>query len=385
MYEFSAPMPYEIENIKKLLNINTEIEKSKINSLYFSLPSTCELFTGFEQHRNFIFEKLNFDYWKKLIEFTLSNNCDFIYLLNAPYAIRLENPNLKIQFEKLDKLLKELKQIGVNKIRVANHKLLVYLHKYYPDFCLYASTSLEYKILSEFKNFMFTHPYVKQIVPSHDLIKNFKLLKNIKKLLPNVEIELLVNEGCIYGCPLRLSHAADFLDAEQVCNNEFILSDYYNSNFFNSNYFCRNLERQKGIFAYIKTNNIYPWEIEEYSKIGINKFKLVGRDAFKMRIENYLNEYFIYLKGVDNVKNIENFPINTFIHHLSSNIVLNKMSVKEYKKLLPDINHFKKYGHLCSSYCGVECQYCFKCAEKIQKVFVNKEKENKIRNTSFCV
>ena len=251
MYEFSAPMPYEIENIKKLLNINTEIEKSKINSLYFSLPSTCELFTGFEQHRNFIFEKLNFDYWKKLIEFTLSNNCDFIYLLNAPYAIRLENPNLKIQFEKLDKLLKELKQIGVNKIRVANHKLLVYLHKYYPDFCLYASTSLEYKILSEFKNFMFTHPYVKQIVPSHDLIKNFKLLKNIKKLLPNVEIELLVNEGCIYGCPLRLSHAADFLDAEQVCNNEFILSDYYNSNFFNSNYFCRNLERQKGIFAYI--------------------------------------------------------------------------------------------------------------------------------------
>ena len=32
------------------------------------------------------------------------------------------------------------------------------------------------------------HPKIKQIVPSHDSIKNFTFLKNLKKLFPNIEL-----------------------------------------------------------------------------------------------------------------------------------------------------------------------------------------------------
>ena len=55
--------------------------------------------------------------------------------------------------------------------------------------------------------------------------------------------------------------------------------------------------------------------------------------------------------------------------------IFKQFDVKTYKKYLPDIKYFQKYGHLCASRCGVECRYCYKCAEKIQKVYEKKMKE----------
>ena len=133
------------------------------------------------------------------------------------------------------------------------------------------------------------------------------------------------------------------------------------------------------------SNNIFPWEIDEYSKIGINKFKLVGRDEIFYKIDSYISDYYKFLKGIDDIKTIENVSINTFIHHLSSNNVLKQLTVKEYKKYLPNINHFKKYGELCAWDCGVNCRYCYKCAEKIQKVFDKKQEEIRKRTIPMCV
>ena len=377
MYEFSAPMPYEIENIDKLLDINNHVEKSRITSLFFSLPSVCELFTGFEQHRNGVNKP--FDYWKSLIEYAL-NKTDFIYLLNNPVRMQIENPDFEKQLEKLDLLLIELQKLGVKNLRIAEHKLMSYIEKHYPYFNIYASTSFEFKSLSEYKNFMFMHPSVKQVVPSSDCIKNFTFLKNLKTLLPDVEIELMVNEGCVNGCPNRYWHASEVIDRIIVHGNDITISTGYFTNVF-----CHEIENINSIMNMTKSNVIYPWEVEEYGKIGIKKFKLVGRDAYIYRIQNYLNEYLLYLKGIDDIRNIENEPINTFIHHLSKNNILKQLKVKEVKNLLPNIKHFKKYGELCSSACGAECGYCGKCAEKIEKVFKKKQEEMKKRTIPICV
>lgn len=379
MYKFSAPMPYEKESINKLIAINKQVEKSKITSLYFALPSYCELFTGFEQYRNTTTNKQNWDYWKYLIEHSLNSGCDLIYLLNNPARINIETPQFLLQLEKLDKLLFELDKMGVNKLRVCHHKLLSYLNKHYSNFQLYSSTSFEYKMTAEYKNFMFVHPYIKQIVPSHDTNKNFTLLKNLKKLLPNVEIELIVNEGCFNGCPVRNGHSTDFLDRHIEINNDDTLSNFYYTKFF-----CIKIEHNEPMLCITKSNNIYPWEIKEYSKIGINNFKLVGRDGYWNRISEYLSDFLIYLKTIDNIDFSNSIPINKYIHHLAGNFALSKLNTEEIKKFLPKINHFKKYGHLCASRCGVECRYCYNCAEKIQKVYEKKQAEQRKRNIPVC-
>ena len=378
MYHFSAPMPYKIEDINKILDINKQVEKSKITSLYACVPRGCEVFTGFEQSRNFLFNNSNWDYWKKLIEHTFNENCDFIYLLNSPRPFDIENPFFSKQLEKLELLLSELRKIGVKKLRVASGQLMSYISKHYSDFELLASTSLEYKTIWEYQNFIYFHPEVKQIVPSHDINKNFKLLSILRKRYPNIEIELMVNEACLQGCPNRIFHEYINIDKSIILNNDICLSGMYATSF------CNPIVERYPIQSLVIGTHVFPWDVEEYAKIGITNFKLVGRDGFKY-FENYINGYTMYLKGIDDIKNINNYCLTAFTHHLANHSILNQLTVKEYKKYLPDIRHFVKKGHLCASKCGIECRYCYKCADKIQKVFQQKQKKQTKSNIQFCI
>ena len=378
MYNFSAPMPYTIEDIDKLLDINNQVGKSAITSLYACVPRGCEVFTGFEQSRNFAFDNANWEYWKKLIEHTLNKNCDFIYLLNSPRPLPIENPDFSKQLEKLEFLLTELRKIGVKKLRVASGQLMSYIGKHYDDFEVLASTSLEYKTIWEYQNFIAFHREVKQIVPSHDVNKNFKLLSILRKRYPDIEIELMVNEGCLQGCPNRMLHEYISIDEHKMINDDICLSGSYATSF------CNPVIQKYPVASLVIGTHIFPWDIEEYAKIGITNFKLVGRDGFE-NFENYINGYTMYLKGIDDVKLIDNYYITAFTHHLQNNNILNQLTVKEYKKYLPDIKHFIKKGHLCSSICGNECRYCYKCAERMQKAFKEKQMEERKRTMPVCV
>ena len=377
MYKFSAPMPYTKEDIDKLLNINNQVEKSRITSLYACVPRGCEVFTGFEQSRNFSFNNTNWDYWKRLINQTFDLGYDFIYLLNSPHPLDIANPDFPRKLEKLELLLIELRKIGVNKLRVASAQLMSYIGKHHSDFNVLASTSLEYKTIWEYQNFIHLHGEVKQIVPSHDINKNFKLLKILKKCYPEVEIELMVNEGCLQGCPNRMFHEYINIDKNMIINNDKCLSSSYATNF------CGSITEKYPIHSLVIGSHIFPWEVKEYGKIGIKNFKLAGRDGYEY-FEAYLNGFTMYLKGIDDIKSIADYSLCDFLHHLNGTPVLNRLKVADYKKYLPKINQFKKYGHLCSSRCAVECRYCYRCAEKIQKVFEKKQKELRRRSVSPC-
>ena len=129
MYEFSIPMPYSKEQADKLIKLNNEIQKSKISSLYFGLPSSNELFTGFEQRRNFLLKETRFDFWKELIKYYIDKGFEIIYCLNSPRAIPIESSDFPIMKERLDKLLQKFIDLKVKKLRVANPRLLFYINK----------------------------------------------------------------------------------------------------------------------------------------------------------------------------------------------------------------------------------------------------------------
>ena len=378
MYEFSAPMPFDKNLIDKLLEINNNIEKSRITSFYFSLPSTCELFTIFEQYRNDFTEHSDFNYWKDLIKYSVDKGVDFIYNLNNPKNLAIENQTFDLELEKLDVLLSELKSIGVNKLRVSNHKLLAYLSRRYKHFTLYASTSFEFKTIKEYQHFIQIHPEVKQIVPSHDVSKNFKLLKNLRRSNPYIDFELIVNEGCIGGCSLRYDHSCEIMGKQVETKHTAFSNGFYNE-------MCRKTIQKNPLLYLCKSQMIYPWEIEEYGKIGINKFKLAGREDFKQDMQKSVNSYLLFLKGADNIKNIEEESINAIIHHITSNRYFNQFKIKDIKNLLPKIKHFVKNGHLCFSNCGVSCNYCGRCMQKIEKAYKQQFEQTKKKTTKMCV
>ena len=375
MYQFSVPMPYTKEAIDKLCSINSEVEKSRITSLYFSLPTNSLDFTGFEQDRfNWNFET-TFDYWKSLIEYSLYNNFDFIYVLNSPVIYNEHSQELYVKLDKLNKLLNNLKKLGINKIRLCNPQLMGYINENYPEIELYISTSNEMKIIKEYSNLFLQFRNIKNCVPSFDVNKNFNLLKNLRSLFPDIKLEIMVNEGCQPACPFRNIH-------NSISKIKTDFSNYfYSGKFITQN--CK--EKMKKNFAcYLaNTNIIYPWEIEKYSKIDINYFKLAGRNSPEFKNGKYFEYYKLYLKGIDDIKNILNTPIRYFNNYILAYKNIN-FTVKEIKPYLPDIKYFMKYGHLCTTNCNAKCKYCLKCSQKIQKLYIKQLISEEKRNTPFC-
>jgi len=374
-YEFSAPMPFSRELVNALAGINNQVKKSRITSLYFSLPASCSLFTIFEQYRNDFEEHSDFSFWKDLMNYSLDLGMDFIYNLNNPKNLPIETPEFEKELEKLDSLLNELRSIGVNKLRVSNHKLLWYLNRRYKDFTLYASTSFEYKLVKEYQHFIDIHPEVKQIVPSHDVNKNFRLLENLRKTKPKVDIEVIVNEGCIGGCAMRYDHSCEIMGRGVKARSTKLSNGAYSE-------FCSKSINKNPLLYLCKSQIIYPWEIEEYGKIGVTKFKIAGREDFKRDMGKSVNSYLLYLKGVDNINNIKEEAVNSIIHHVGGDPFFNQFKIKEVKNLLPNIKHYVKAGHLCVSDCGNTCTYCYKCAQKLEKL--RKKKECYVNDTPLC-
>ena len=360
MYQFSIPMPYSKSEVDRACTINNQTKKSKITGMYFALPRSDVDFTGFEQARTALRFKTNFENWREILTYTKEKGFDFIYLLNSPRAMEVYNNDLNEKLKKLDILINKLYGMGLKKFRISSLRLLMYLHTNYPELELYASTSFEYTSMKQYGNFIEMFPYIKQIVLAHDVNKNFKLLKSLRKAYPDMEFEIMLNEACMGGCPMRIFHSLscsqNSLDVEPP---EGLKLDYH----FYADLCWKPFKEDTYLFL-CKAHNIYPWEIEEYGKIGYTNFKLVGRESRLTYFENCLT----YLKGIDDYKSIENESLNKFIHHGNATPM---PAVKDIRPLLPKIEHFKKYGHLCASICGEECRYCYKCAEKINKKFKN--------------
>ena len=193
-----------------------------------------------------------------------------------------------------------------------------------------------------------------------------------------MEFELMVNEGCLQGCPNRMLHEYINIDKNVIINDDICLSICYASSF------CYPIIAKYPIQSLVIGTHIFPWDIYKYEQIGIKNFKFVGRDGYS-NFNEYLEGFFIYLKGVDNINNIKNDSMSAFLHHLGNSPVLRLIKVKDYKKYLPNIKHFIKKGDLCISKCAIECRYCYKCAEKIQKVFDKKQKKQRKSTMPFCV
>lgn len=360
-YKFSVPMPDSIEKINKLHEINNEVEKSEIKNLYFALHGSCTDNTGFEQLRTCKDKTETFEDYLPFIEKTLELGFDFIYLLNSPKPFLFESKYFQIQLEKLDKLINKLRKLGCKKYRLCNTQLIGYFQKNYPDLEVYASTSLEYKSLKQYSNLLEIYKNIKEVVPACDINKNFKLLKNLKKQYPNIIFEIMVNEGCMNSCPLRTFHNLSV--PYHISNFKNIEPDFTTTYFVNT---CNEFVIKNQYYHLCNPNIIYPWEIEEYAKIGITNFKLVGRNSDKSIGDLYTDYYRSYLLGIDDIKNIEDKPIKIFNHYtISQNF---SQTVKQVKDYLPNIKHFINNGHLCSSICGAECNYCGECAKKIEQI-----------------
>lgn len=366
MYEFSMPLPRNINSIQEILKINKTYSEGQIKTFFFALPSNAPDRSTFEQIRLHDKNITCFENIENIIKESMDYGFKFIYLLNSVLGFSGQKDIYNNQISSLNRFLEKMLKAGCYNLRITNLELIDYIQQKYPEFNIYLSTSTEYTQLQQFQSVARYFPKIKEFIPSYEVNKDFHLLKNLGKNFPNIDIELICDEGCIPGCPLRIQHpikktilktnpkeAMEIFDNISPLYGECYI--YSDNNFYE--YLC-------------KLKVIYPWEIKEYGKIGVHKFKFVGRGVPFEQAQIKFYKY--YLQGIEDPKSLDNLNINIFILRYRYSKTFHDSidyKIKDIRKMLPDIKYFVNNGKDCHYKCGIDCRYCFNQAEKIRKFY----------------
>ena len=345
IYKIYAPMPFNFEFIDEMIEMNSKFKKSQIKTFYNNFPyPLCSQFDfNFETVRGRNYDIKSFDDFAKRVKYVQDKGFKFVYLLNSPKPFTAQE--FSHYKKELFMLLDNLASIGCLELKIANTQLMQIVSRERPEFVLSASTSFEYHNISQYVNLINAYPQIKSINVAIDDNHNFLYLQNIKKTFPNVDIEVMVNERCIHGCPARISHCSSFFES----------------------FHCKELMERIGKFKYFfSTNLIYPWQLEYYSAIGINTFKFM---SYPLRADiNNIKFLRNYLKCIEyGIKDLTADDFFNGIFEMDIKIK-NNVLISDIIHLFPDFKHFVKYGGNRSNVCGIDCHYCMDCSNKIKEV-----------------
>ena len=345
-YKFSAPLLFHFDSIDGMAKLNKKFKKSQITTLYNSIPwpqseKFNEWFMLYRGGSNPLIK--TYSDFEKYVKYAMDKGFEVVYLMNSPKAFN----DRDIEPFKKDfyKLLDNLWKTGIRKIKFANTQVAQLINEYNPEFELHVATILEYSNISQYRNLFHYFPNIKHICVPKDQNQNFKFLASLRKEFPKIEIELMVDEGCIKNCPTRFSCMASSYSTKYKLGCSFARGDYYSH-----------------ILYLVLAGMVHPWDLPYYSALGINQFKMVpliqrASDKDVSHIEEYLN---IVEYGLDN-----EFGRNFLVRIIGPDV--NKITHQELISYLPDIRYFIKHGHECGYRCSVDCDYCYKCAKKLEQ------------------
>lgn len=306
--EFSVPTPFTREGMRQIIELNKKLTKVKITSTYNCLPEQCIEFTGFEQPRLGVDETINsLDQLLEIAQIGKKAGIDFIYVCNSP-AEKTEF-EMQIGCEKVSKLVEKLGEYQFDKLRVTNVQLIDYLAINHPEIKVYASTSQEYMSIQEYYQMLEQYKNIREILPSWDMNKDIRFIKGLRSFISQ-DIEIMVNEGCIAGCPFRTQHNASL----QKSDYTYFVPDDKKSVLYNAFYSksCTMIFLKNIWETICLSNIIYPWEIKRYAEAtGVRKFKLVGRNCAAFRNGTYIEIYEKFLMGIENPELLLQEPISS--------------------------------------------------------------------------
>lgn len=323
------------------LNKKYQKENVRIREVFGSFSNTC---IGSARHPHLL-PKFSKEIFRKYIEKAHSFNIEFNYLLNPSCTGNFEYTS---EFRKeLLSFVEFLLQSGVDKITVSNPYLLELLKKHYPDLKIIASVICE--IDSVEKAIFYQNLGAVRLVLDYSINRDFPALKKIREKI-SIELELILNDTCILRCPVRHFHY-NFISHLKEGKNVF---DYFLES-------C-SLKKLKDPSLFIKSPWIRPEDIKEYYSLGIDSFKIIGRERETKDLINSAEAY-LSRKYSGNLMDILSFYIPE-----EENIEI----YIDNNKLEHFIDFFKKSS--CNFYCS-ECKYCEEIAKNVVKISQNIRKK----------
>jgi collagenase-like PrtC family protease len=273
----------------------------------------------------------------------------FNYALNAPCLGNQEQTKegrRQIQ-EHLELIVQELK---VDAVIVTQPWLIELIRREFPEIEIVASVIIHVESVQMAK--FYEELGITRLNISVMANRNFKLIQSIMKAV-SCDVELLANETCLFRCPLRLYH---YNSMGHTSQQQMEITQYCLLN-------C--LRKKLGNPAeLIKARWIRPEDIERYEALGIEFFKLEGREFPTSWLLRCVESYY-HRKYEGNLADIIAFyflPTNK-LEPRSQRIVPPPSIYIDNQKLEGFLTFFEKNGDKCDEQCH-KCSYCADIAEK---------------------
>ncbi|MCK4916607.1 MAG: U32 family peptidase [Candidatus Omnitrophica bacterium] len=309
----------------------------------------------------------------------------FNYLLNSACMGNVEFTR-KGQ-KKMRKFVDFLAKSGTDSVTVAIPYLANWINRNYPNIKVRASVVANIDSIEKAK--MWDNFGVDSIVLNIDNNRSFSFLRLMKKAV-KCKIVLMVNSACLYNCPLSqyhytlVSHGSQSIHKLKGFHIDYCLM------------FC-SWYRLTDLSQIIRSGWIRPEDLEYYEGLGINNFKIVGRDLSREKIYSIVRAYSErnyqgnLLDILSPFAGWSSFDFKKFIRCLKYMLRPSKVNIFKLLKLrdLPKknfifINNEKLKGFIegfqnrnCKQ---LDCSDCFYCNDIAKKVIdVDYDRLNQVK------
>lgn len=284
----------------------------------------------------------------------IKSNCNISLEMLKDYISNLKAKNIMFNYclnfvdfqsenERTDQLsnilyfMGTLIEIGVEKFTLTIPELIFLARKTYPNISISASAITNIDSVKRAQGVQALG--ANSIVLGEDCTRNLKLISDIKKST-KLDISIITNSMCVFNCLYRQSHYIAISHERELSQRS--ISTLYTK-------WCAEQFAQD-LVEYIKSPWIRPEDTELYQRLGIDIFKIIGRERIhEMKIEPLLDAYMQH-----------NFEGNLLdlIYGFS---IKNSVCV-DNKKLDGFINHFMR-PYACFSCGSNTCTHCHKYFE----------------------
>ena len=239
------------------------ISSEKVYEVCGKLPR--DLIGG--ERPSFILPSINIKKLSKYIDEAHKKGIQFNYLLNAPPLQNIEYTQKGKN--KIYKFLNNLIDIKIDSFTISIPYLAQFIKKHFSNVKVVVSVIADVDNLNKVKQW--ENIGVDHITLATDLNRDFNTLRTIRKK-SSVKLKLLVNEGCLLSCIIRnYHHNIASISSSNRHNAIANIIDYCTIT-CRSSYFA-------DISNFIRAPWIRPEDVHYYRNIGIDYFKIIGRDS----------------------------------------------------------------------------------------------------------
>jgi collagenase-like PrtC family protease len=331
------PADFKKATIDSYAELNNRYDDSRVQETYGNVAISNVFASGRVVSA---IPQIDFSALSEYVEYSRSRGIDFCYTINASYM-----QNQEFTDEGIDKIrvfLDKLEEAGVRCLIVALPSLMELIIESGYDFEIKASVISQITTVN--KAMAFKNMGVDRISLDESINRDFDTLRRIRQSFGN-QVEIIVNSVCHQDCHYRMFHYNQ-ISGDSVGEPNRTSSTYYKAR-------CA-MRLYNDVGGFLKTTWIRPEDLRYYRNIGINHFKLQGRQTAlygdpARAVECYFREQY---EG--DLKDL------LFMFAPSDSF---KLSVQN-DKLEGFIKPFVENEGFCSRDC-TRCRYCESFAEKI--------------------